>query len=97
MKFKSINLISSLFSANKELVKRKKKIMINFEVAHIHPNNCNGTFPVSGEKLPTALEITFLRKDLCRYKKNVESLPHKLDSKNIKKLPNVYLSKKWYK
>jgi|TARA_Y100000389_G_scaffold199253_1_gene237306 hypothetical protein len=74
-----------------------KKIMRNFEVAHIHPNNCNGTFPVSGEKLPTALEITFLRKDLCRYKKNVESLPHKLDTKNIKKLPNVYLSKKWYK
>ena len=72
------------------------KILLNFEIAHVHPNNCQGTFYVNNEKLPTALEVTFLRKDLCKYKKNINTLPNKLDSRNIESLPEVFLSEKWY-
>jgi len=70
-----------------------KKILLNFEVAHIHPNNCGGLYPVSGINLPTALEVTFLRRDLCKYKKDISELPHKLDQKNIQNLPNITFPK----
>lgn len=70
-----------------------KKILINFEVAHIHPNNCQGYYVVAGEKFPAALEVSFLRKDICKYKKNIFSLPNSLDSKNIEKNPDVVLPK----
>ena len=73
-----------------------KKILKSFEIAHIHPNNCQGTFNICGEKLPTAIEITFIRKDLCRKKGKVDNLPHKFDQKNIKGLPEIKLSKRWY-
>ena len=73
-----------------------KKILKSFHIAHIHPNNCQGYFKVCGENLPTAIEVTFLRKDLCLKNKNIEKLPHDLDQKNIKALPDVYLSKNWY-
>ncbi len=73
-----------------------KKILRSFEIAHIHPNNCHGSYNVCGERLPTAIEITFLRKDLCFKSEKIQKLPHKLDKKNIKELPEVYLSKNWY-
>lgn len=73
-----------------------KKILINFEVAHIHPNNCQGYYIVAGEKFPTALEVSFLRKDICKYKKNISTLPNPLDSKNIEKNPDVIFPKNWF-
>ena len=73
-----------------------KKILENFEIAHIHPNNCNGTFNLFDEKIPTAIEVTFLRKDLCKKKENIKILPHKYDQKNVINLPEVKLSKRWY-
>ena len=72
------------------------KIIKNFEIAHLHANNCHGEFYVCGEKFPTAIEITFLRKDLCLQKKNIKDFPHPLDKKNIRDLPDIILSKKWY-
>jgi len=73
-----------------------KKILKSFEVSHIHPNNCQGYYNVCGEKFPTAIEITFLRKDLCLKNEKIKKLPHKLDQKNIKELSEVYMSEKWY-
>ena len=73
-----------------------KKILENFEIAHVHPNNCNGTFNLFDEKIPTAIEVTFLRKDLCRKKEAIITLPHKYDQRNITNLPEVKLSKRWY-
>jgi len=70
-----------------------KKLSLNFEILHIHPNNCQGVFPVSGFDLPTAIEITFLRKDLCKEKKDTK-IPHFLDQKNIMNLPDVSFPKK---
>lgn len=72
------------------------KIRESFEVAHIHPNNCLGFFYICGEKFPTALEITFLRKDLCKKINRIKELPNILDQKNIKDLPDIFLSNKWY-
>ena len=70
-----------------------EKLLLNFEISHIHPNNCQGYYSVSGINLPTAIEVTFLRKDLCRYKRKIIKLPHKLDQRNINYLPDVFLPK----
>ena len=69
------------------------KLLLNFEISHIHANNCQGTYSINGIILPTAIEVTFLRKDLCRYKKNINFFPHKLDQRNIINLPDVSLPK----
>ncbi len=69
------------------------KLLLNFEISHIHPNNCQGTYSVNGIDLPTAIEVTFLRKDLCKFKKDTNITPHKLDQKNIVNLPDVFLPK----
>ena len=73
-----------------------KKVLKSFDIAHIHPNNCQGYYNVCGQKFPTAIEITFLRKDLSLKSDKIQGLPHQLDQKNIKELPEVYLSKIWY-
>ena len=65
-------------------------------MAHIHPNNCQGYYIVAGEKFPTALEVSFLRKDICKHKKNISVLPNPLDSKNIEKNSDVILPKNWF-
>ena len=69
------------------------KLLLNFEICHIHPNNCQGTYSLHGIELPTAIEVTFLRKDLCKNKVPVTNLPHELDQKNITILDDVFLPK----
>lgn len=68
---------------------------MNFEIVHIHPNNCYGPYFVVGEKFPTALEVSFLRKYICKYKKKIFSLPHPLDNRNIEGNSDVLLSQRW--
>lgn len=70
-----------------------EKLLLNFEICHIHPNNCKGLYSVNGIKLPTAIEVTFLRKDICKFKKKINNFPHRLDQKNINHLPDVFLPK----
>lgn len=69
------------------------KLLLNFDICHIHPNNCQGSYFINGISLPTAIEVTFLRKDLKKYKKKVNKLPHYLDRKNIESLPEIFLPK----
>tara|TARA_Y100001970_G_scaffold294353_1_gene451303 strand:- start:3110 stop:3919 length:810 start_codon:yes stop_codon:yes gene_type:complete len=69
------------------------KLLLNFEISHVHSNNCQGSYSVNGIDLPTAIEVTFLRKDLCKYKKNINTKIHKLDQKNIAHLSDVFLPK----
>jgi len=72
------------------------KILRDFEIVHIHPNNCS--YPVSFHDLeiPPVLEVTFLRKDRIKNKKNNKRFPHPLDDKNIKTNSDVKLPKCWY-
>jgi hypothetical protein len=74
---------------------RRYNPLIN-EWVLVSPHRSKRPWQGQNEKLPTALEVTFLRKDLCKYKKNINTLPNILDSRNIESLPEVFLSKKWY-
>jgi|TARA_B110000858_G_C17744677_1_gene446691 hypothetical protein len=72
------------------------KILYNFKVCHIHPNNCCGVHYLGNIDIPSVLEITFLRKDLLKETNSIDKLPHKLDRKHKSKFPEINLSKIWY-
>lgn len=71
------------------------KLLQKFDIAHIHPNNADIVSNLNGFQIPSALEITFLNKDLV-LKKDKVKLPHELDAKNSLKYKNIFLNKSWY-
>ena len=72
-----------------------EKILKYFDVAHIHPNNSSGSYKINKVVVPSALEITFLSKELSLKKDRINKLPHKLDSKNISHEDDIFLDKTW--
>ena len=72
------------------------KILFNFKICHIHPNNCCGIHKLRNIDVPSVLEITFLRKDLIKNISNIKKLPHQLDRKNKDKFSDIRLPKVWY-
>ena len=73
------------------------KILENFTICHIHPNNASTLFNIYGVDLPKCMEITFVRNDLIKYKKKItHSIPHELDYDNSKN-PSIILPEIYYK
>ena len=72
------------------------KILKYFDVAHIHPNNCCGSYKIKELVIPSTLEITFLNKELTLNKEKIENIPNELDFKNIENKPDIFLDKNWY-
>ncbi len=73
-----------------------KKISKYFDVAHIHPNNCCGSYKVNKTIIPSTLEITFMSKELSLKKDRIDKLPNKLDCKNIDYKPDISLDETWF-
>ncbi|MEB2782420.1 FkbM family methyltransferase [Algoriphagus sp. C2-6-M1] len=59
------------------------KLLINHSVVHIHPNNKSNLTFTKGVRIPSLLEITFLRNDFCEFTGYVDEFPHLLDKNNI--------------
>jgi hypothetical protein len=75
-----------------------KKILKNFDIAHIHPNNCCGFIKIFKYKIPNVMEITFLRKDISKFKKKIKKkLPHALDFKCVNYNKDINLPNYFYK
>ena len=72
------------------------KIKQDFEIVHIHPNNNKSLVEYENFKAPPVLEITFLRKDRIKDKKETKHFPHELDSKNTPSLNDVILPECFY-
>lgn len=72
------------------------KILMDFHVVHIHPNNSFPAFKYQDVEIPSILEITFLRNDFFNFDKFAEEFPNDLDSKSIPSKPDIYLPKQWY-
>ncbi len=73
------------------------KILKDFALVHIHPNNCCPSIIYDKYEIPPVLEFTFLRKD--RIKNTGPSLvfPHPLDRKNVPQNDDFPLPDCWYK
>jgi hypothetical protein len=59
------------------------KLLRDFHIVHIHPNNCSKTIKYKEFEIPPVIEFTFIRKDRVKNYSNEVKFPHKLDRKNV--------------
>ena len=91
-------LDSMLDSLGYELINLTfSKLLKDFEIVHIHPNNCSYPVVYKDIQIPPVLEISFLRKDRIQKKEYTKSFPHFLDQKNIPQNLDFTLPKCFYK
>ncbi|WP_078453085.1 sulfotransferase domain-containing protein [Solemya velum gill symbiont] len=79
-----------------------RRLTDNFEVVHMHPNNCCPVRMHKGFEVPDVLECTFYRKDRAHAVISDAQLafPHALDAPNVPhkediKLPTCWSSDEW--
>lgn len=72
------------------------KLLKNFDIVHIHPNNCCGTARHKDIVIPRVMEFTFLRKDRITHRSPAKIFPHPLDRKNVVSYPDIHLPSCWY-
>lgn len=74
------------------------KLLRDFHVVHIHPNNCTGTIGRNGVSIPGVVEMTFLRKDRSVPRDHGPlSFPHPLDRRCVANRDEVILPDCWYR
>jgi hypothetical protein len=73
-----------------------EKLLENFIICHIHPNNSCGINYISDLAIPNALEISFIRKDRVTKKKYTDDFPHPLDQPSVKDTKDIFLPKIWF-
>jgi hypothetical protein len=71
------------------------KLLDNFEIVHIHPNNCFDVFKYKNFEIPPVMEFTFLRKDRIKNYSKTKSFPHRLDKNNTSN-KKIILPECWY-
>jgi hypothetical protein len=72
------------------------KLLKNFEVVHIHPNNTANPVDFHGIAIPPVMEFTFLRKDRIGSRTPATQFPHELDKTNVPYAPDFALPSCWY-
>ena len=73
-----------------------KKLLKNFDIVHIHPNNCTKAIKIRDFEIPPVMEFTFLQKKANAVRKNVTDFPHPLDQKNVPINNDIKLPRNWY-
>ena len=72
------------------------KILENFVVAHIHPNNAFKKVIRNNIDIPPLLEITFLNKSRVKCKETIyANYPHSKDAPNVLGKKDIKLSEHW--
>lgn len=72
------------------------KILKDFEVVHIHPNNWSPPIEYQDIAIPPIMEFTFLRKDRISTRTPATSFPHRLDHTNVPSNKDFALPGCWY-
>lgn len=60
-----------------------EKILVNFDVVHLHPNNCCGTWKFGDIEFPRLIELTLHRKDRRRLLTPKINSRHELDQPSV--------------
>ncbi len=72
-----------------------QRLLRDFHVVHIHPNNYGGAVRRGAFVIPRAIEITLLRKDRAKPTGYATQFPHPLDQINDQAAPDVVLPEGW--
>ena len=81
----SFNYLSQVFT----------KLLKDFCIVHMHPNNYWAPLEYGEYQIPPAIEITLYRKDCVVLSGESPSFPHLLDSKNVFNKPDAALPACW--
>jgi hypothetical protein len=73
-----------------------EKLLKDFEIVHIHPNNYLTPINFKNYSVPPLMEFTFLRKDRINTKISAINFPHHLDKCNVPSKTDVPLPSCWY-
>ena len=73
-----------------------EKLLENFIICHIHPNNSCGTNNIYDVAIPNAIEVSFIRKDRVKKKIYTKDFPHPLDQPSVKSMKDIILPKVWF-
>jgi hypothetical protein len=73
-----------------------KKLLKDFDVVHIHPNNFAKPVVYGDYAIPPFMEFTFLRKDRISTRQPASTFPHPLDRKNVERNEAIALPKCWF-
>ncbi len=73
------------------------KLLLDFTLVHLHPNNAGGVNRLGSVLLPNMLEMTFLRNDRIAERKPSVSFPHPLDQRNLSTQDDLVLPDCWYR
>lgn len=72
------------------------KLLKDFYVVHLHPNNCEGEVCKWGMKVPRVMEVTLMRKDSTQIVGFAKQFPHPLDETCVDFNPVINLDACWY-
>lgn len=95
IEFHFFELLGSYFG-HKVITSVFRRLMDNYHVVQIHPNNCSEVIKVSGVLIHPVIEVTFLRKDRVEHFSPSESSRHVLDQDNISSMKSVNLLQNWH-
>ena len=71
------------------------KVLADFCVVHIHPNNHCRVYKAGKVVIPSVFEVTFYRRDRAVFDSAKLSFPHRLDRKNSPSAPELVLPEIW--
>ena len=72
-----------------------RKLLKQFEIVHMHPNNCREPVVHYGFSVPPVMEFTFLRKDRIKGISLGGVSPDRLDAPNVDGVNDVALPSCW--
>ncbi len=73
-----------------------ERILKNFQVAHLHPNNCCGSVKKDDIEVPRVMEFTFYNKRRVSETKPRNNFPHALDRDCALEHKSLRLPQCWY-
>lgn len=74
-----------------------QKILADFSVVHLHPNNIRPPLRCSGFEVSPIMEATLLRRDVVNSSSKPLNFPHPLDHPNVPSMTGTVLHDCWWK
>lgn len=98
VEFHGFHLAARLLSFFRFIKPTFQRLLRDFEVFHIHPNNGRGKINIHGIDMPEIMEITFVSKKLANFnggKTAYKRLPSYFDSDNVPENPKIEPLRGW--
>ena len=80
IEFHSLPLVRFPYILERIYLPTIAKLLMQFDIVHVHPNNSVGVFAHGRNSYPDTLEVTFHRKDRRKSHERLTSFVHELDS-----------------